>query len=52
MEKKFTIQEFKNYLARQDSFGDAFYFLTVENVEKANEPEEAEEENEPDYNEK
>lgn len=51
MEKKFTIQEFKNYLTKQDSFGDAFYFLTAENVEKANESEKVEEENELDCNE-
>jgi hypothetical protein len=33
---KFTIEEFKNYLKSQDSLGDAMYYLTEENVEKAN----------------
>lgn len=34
--KKFTIEEIKNYLIKQDSFGDALYFLSEENIEKAN----------------
>jgi len=38
MEKKFTISEIKEYLSKQDSFGDAMYFLTAENIEKANAP--------------
>lgn len=34
--KKFTIQEIKNYLQSQDSFGDALYYLSEENIMKAN----------------
>ena len=36
MEEKFTIEEFKNYLSTCDSFGDAIYFCTAENIIKAN----------------
>lgn len=36
MEEKFTIQEFKNYLLSQDSLGDIHFFLTAENIRKAN----------------
>lgn len=36
--KKFTIQEIKNYLLKQNSMGDMLYFLTEENIEKANQP--------------
>lgn len=35
-EEKFTIEEFKKYLLSQDSLGDALYFLSVENINKAN----------------
>lgn len=35
MEKNFTVKEFKNYLIKQDSFNDAIYFLTEENIVKA-----------------
>ena len=34
--KAFTIEEFKNYLKEQNSYGDIFYNLTVENVKEAN----------------
>jgi hypothetical protein len=34
--EKFTIEEIKNYLKSQDSFGDAVYYLTAENIRKAN----------------
>jgi len=44
--KKFTIEEFKNYILSQDSLGDVMYFLTEENVEKANRKEEDFEEEE------
>ena len=37
MEEKFTVKEFKKYLESQDSFGDAHYFCTAENIRKANE---------------
>jgi hypothetical protein len=33
-EKKFTIQEFKNYILSKDSLGDVMYFLTEENIIK------------------
>lgn len=36
MEKKFTIQEIKNYLLTQDSLGDVLYNLTAEKIEAAN----------------
>ena len=34
--EKFTIEEIKNYLKSQDSFGDAVYYLSAENIHKAN----------------
>jgi hypothetical protein len=45
MNKKYTIEEFKNYLESQDSLGDIYYFLNEENVDKANEPKEDETQN-------
>lgn len=42
--EKFTIEEFKNYLLSKDSMGDILYFLSEENVRKANEIEQEEEE--------
>ena len=30
--KKFTVEEIRNYLESQDSFGDALYFLNEENI--------------------
>lgn len=42
-EEKFTIEEFRNYLESQDSFGDALYFLNADKVKQANETEEEEE---------
>jgi hypothetical protein len=33
----FTIDEIRNYLISVSSFGDALYFLTEENIRKANE---------------
>jgi len=35
--KKYTLEEFKNYLLTQDSLGDIHYNLTEANVDKANE---------------
>ena len=35
-ERKFTIDEFKNYVLSQDSMGDILYFLNEENIIKAN----------------
>lgn len=34
--EKFTIEEIRNYLQSQDSFGDAVYYLTAENIRKVN----------------
>lgn len=31
----FTIEQIRNYLQSQDSFGDALYFLSEENIIKA-----------------
>jgi hypothetical protein len=46
MDEKFTIQEIKNYLLKQDSFGDAVYYLNAENIKKAQIQDEEEEEEE------
>lgn len=35
---KFTIEEIKNYLNKQDSLGDIHYNLSVDNIVKANLP--------------
>lgn len=37
MREEFTIEEIKNYFESSDSFGDALYFLSAENINKANE---------------
>lgn len=37
MQTTFTIEETRNYLNTQDSFGDIFYNLSEENIIKANE---------------
>jgi len=39
MENKtmFTIEEIKNYILSKDSLGDVMYYLSVENILKANE---------------
>lgn len=34
---KFSIEEIKNYITSQDSFGDVSYNLNAENIRKANE---------------
>ena len=34
--KLFSIEEIKNYIKSRDSLGDVMYFLSVENIEKAN----------------
>lgn len=36
MEEKFTVEEFRNYILSQDSLGDVMYYLSVENIKKAN----------------
>ena len=40
MEEKFTLDEIRNYILSQDSMGDILYFLSAENIRKANEPKE------------
>lgn len=45
--EKFTIEEIKTYIKSKDSLGDVMYYLTAENIRKANEPKEEEE---PDIN--
>jgi len=42
--QKFTIEEIKNYIISQDSLGDVLYNLKEENIIKANQPQEKEEE--------
>lgn len=42
--KTYTIEQIKKYLQSQDSFGDIFYNLSEENIDKANEESEIEEE--------
>lgn len=37
-EPKFTIAEIRRYIESQDSFGDVAYFLSAENIIKANLP--------------
>ena len=34
--EKFTIEEIRNYLKSQDSFGDAMYYLSSEKIRQAN----------------
>ena len=34
--RKFTVEEFKNYIMRQDSLGDVAYNCTEENIIEAN----------------
>lgn len=43
MQTTFTIEEIKNYLNSQDSLGDIHYYLTAENIIKANLPKEKDE---------
>jgi hypothetical protein len=40
----FSVEEIKNYLIRQDSLGDAVYFLSEERIIEANEIDEREDE--------
>lgn len=42
MEDRFTVEEIKNYILSQDSMGDILYFLSAENIRKANQEEEEE----------
>jgi hypothetical protein len=42
-EPKFTISEIRNYLQSQDSYGDIFYYLSAENIIKANQKQEEDE---------
>jgi len=36
MERKFTIEEIRNYILKQDSLGDVLYNLTEEKIIEAN----------------
>lgn len=45
-EPKFTIEEIRTYLFSKDSMGDILYFLSAENIIKANEIEEVFDEDE------
>lgn len=36
METKFTLTEIKNYIKSKDSLGDVMYYLSEENIKKAN----------------
>ena len=38
MKTTFTIDEIKTYIASKDSLGDVAYYLTAENIIKANTP--------------
>jgi len=44
MQTTFTIDEIKKYLLSCDSMGDIMYKLSAENIIKANQPDEEEEE--------
>lgn len=35
-ESKFTVEEIRNYIASQDSRGDIMYYLSADNIRKAN----------------
>lgn len=41
--KRYTVEEIRKYILSQDSMGDILYFLNEENIDKANEPNEDEE---------
>lgn len=45
-DRKFTIEEIRNYINAQDSLGDVAYYLKEENIIKANQPKEDENETE------
>jgi hypothetical protein len=45
----FSVEEIKNYLIRQDSLGDAVYFLSEERIVEANEIDEREDEEDDDH---
>ena len=42
--KKYTVEEIKKYLLTCESMGDILYFLNEDNIDKANEPDEIEDE--------
>lgn len=44
VEETFTIEEIKKYLMSKNSYGDIFYFLSAENIRKANQPKEEDDE--------
>lgn len=43
MNEKFTIEEFRKYLESQDNLSDIHYYLNVDNIREANEPDEEDE---------
>jgi hypothetical protein len=43
MSKTYTVEQIKNYILSQDSLGDVLYYLSEENIDKANEPKEEDE---------
>jgi len=42
--KKYTVEQIRKYILAQDSMGDILYFLNEENINKANESKEENEE--------
>ena len=44
MEDKFTVEEIRKYILSKDSMGDIAYYLSAENIRKANAPNEPVEE--------
>jgi PHP family Zn ribbon phosphoesterase len=44
-EQKFTVEEIRNYILSKDSLGDVVYYLSAENIIKANEKKQKEQEN-------
>ena len=40
MKETFTIEEIEKYILSKDSLGDVLYYLSAENIIKANEPDE------------
>ena len=41
--KKYTVEEIRKYILAQDSMGDILYYLNEDNIDKANEPEDQDE---------
>jgi hypothetical protein len=45
MHKRYTVEEIRKYILAQESMGDILYFLNEDNIDKANEPKEENDEN-------